>query len=429
MNDFIEFLKDPVNWIADWLHGLLIGWGMSADVATVLLQLLGAFVICMFGLGLVVFLIWVERKLYARIQDRLGPNRVGPWGILQTFPDMIKIFTKEYITPAGADKVPYNLAPILSVSGVLLIWAVLPLAPTIYGSNIDVGVLYIIAVGAIGTLGIILAGWASNNKYALIGAFRTVSQMVSFEVPMVLALLVPVLLARSMGVNSIVEAQSVWFVLIAPVAALIFMLTSQAELGRAPFDLLEAESEIVAGFQVEYSGLKFGMFFVGEFLHAFTVSLLMATLFLGGWRGPFVGQWPILGVVYLFLKAAIIYFLVVLMRIALPRFRIDQMLNFNWKVLTPLALVLLMVTAIVEKALSSIGLGLANMPVPYVLVHLTVNVLIFLGLWRLARRTGRHREVPLVGTPRPTAVPPLATDTSALEGSASADTAQDGAVS
>lgn len=423
MNAFLEFLKDPVNWIANWLHGLLTGWGVPADVATIINQLLGAFVVCMVALLLVVVLIWVERKLYARIQDRLGPNRVGPWGILQTFPDMVKIFTKEYITPDGADKVPYNLAPILAVSAVLLIWAVLPLAPTIYGANIDVGVLYIVAVGAIGTLGIILAGWASNNKYALIGAFRTVSQMVAYEVPMVLALLVPVLLARTMGVNSIVQSQSVWFILVAPVAALIFLITSQAELGRAPFDLLEAESEIVAGFQVEYSGLKFGMFFVGEFLHAFTVSLLMATLFLGGWRGPFAEQWPLLGVFYLFLKASVVYFIVVLMRIALPRFRIDQMLNFNWKVLTPLALVLLMVTAVVEKILSSAGWGLASNTLPYVLVHLAVNALIFAGLWWLMARAERTRVVPVVGTPRPTAVPPPKPT------SADSTPAQDGAVS
>jgi len=406
MNGFIEFLKDPITSIADWLNGLLVGWGLTPEAATVLLQLVGAFIVCMVGLGLVIFLIWVERKLYARIQDRLGPNRVGPWGILQTFPDMIKIFTKEYITPDGADKIPYNLAPVLSVSSVLLIWAVLPFTPTIFGSNIDVGVLYIVAVGAIGTLGIILAGWASNNKYALIGAFRTVSQMVSYEVPMVLALLVPVLLARTMGVNSIVHAQSVWFIFLAPVAAVIFMLTSQAELGRAPFDLLEAESEIVAGFQVEYSGLKFGMFFVGEFLHAFTVSLLMATLFLGGWRGPGVEQVPILGVLYLFGKAAIVYFIVVLMRIALPRFRIDQMLNFNWKVLTPLGLVLLIVTALMEKILSNLGWSLEANVVPYVLVNLAVNLVIFLVLWWIAGQMSQEAEVPVVGTPRPTAVPP-----------------------
>jgi NADH-quinone oxidoreductase subunit H len=370
----------------------------------------------MFGLMLVIVLIWLERKLYARIQDRLGPNRVGPWGILQTFPDMVKIFTKEYITPQGADRVPYNLAPILAVSGVLLVWAVIPLAPTIFGTDVNVGVLYIVGVGAIGTLGIILAGWASNNKYALVGAFRAVAQMVSYEVPMVLALIIPVLLARTMGVNSIVEAQGVWYILISPLAMLIFMITSQAEVGRAPFDLLEAESEIVAGFQVEYSGLKFGMFFVGEFLHAFTISLLTTTLFLGGWRGPWVDQVPVLGVFYLFAKASIVYFVVVLMRIALPRFRIDQMLNFNWKVLTPLALVLLMVTAMVEKLLLSANLTLTTAPVVYVLAHLAVNAAIFGAYLWLAQTTSKRREIPVVGAVRPVAVPPKPLAPAAGEG-------------
>ena len=286
----------------------------------------------MFGFSLVIFTIWLERKLYGRIQDRLGPNRVGPWGIFQTFPDMIKIFTKEYITPIGADKVAYNLAPILSVSAVLLIWAVMPFAKTIVGTDVNVGVLYLVAVGGIGALGIILAGWSSNNKYSLLGAFRAVAQIVSYEVPMVLALLVPVLLGRTMGVNSLVNAQSVWFIIMSPIAAFIFFTSSIAETGRAPFDLLEAESELVAGYQTEYSGLKFGMFYVGEFLHAFTISALTATLFLGGWRGPWAEQIPILGVAWFFIKAFIVYFVVVLIRISMPRLRIDQMLEFQLEV-------------------------------------------------------------------------------------------------
>ncbi|OGO61919.1 MAG: hypothetical protein A2032_04645, partial [Chloroflexi bacterium RBG_19FT_COMBO_49_13] len=330
----MAFLGDPITSIHDWLEAVLIGWGVSQGGATIILTLIGAFIVGTFGLGLVIFTIWLERKLYARIQDRLGPNRVGPWGIFQTFPDMIKIFTKEYITPQGADKVVYNLAPILSVSAVLLTWAVIPFAPTVFGTDVNVGVLYIVAVGAIGTLSIIMAGWSSNNKYSLLGAFRAVAQMVSYEVPMVLALLVPVLLGGTMGVNSLVASQDVWYVVLAPIAALIFFLSTMAETGRAPFDLLEAESELVAGFQTEYSGLKFGMFYVGEFLHAFTISALSATLFLGGWRGPWAELYPVLGLVYFFLKTFAVYFFVVLIRISMPRLRIDQMLNFNWKFLT-----------------------------------------------------------------------------------------------
>ena len=398
----MEFLRDPISFIGNWLEGLLLGWNIAPSAATALIQLLGAFIVGTFSLALVIFTIWMERKLYARIQDRLGPNRVGPWGIFQTFPDMIKIFTKEYITPDGADKVVYNLAPILTVSAVILLWAVIPFARTVVGSDVNVGVLYIVAVGAIGTLGIIMAGWSSNNKYALFGAFRTISQMVSYEVPMVLALLVPVLLGRTMGINSLVEAQTVWFAVLSPLAALLFFLSAQAEIGRAPFDLLEAESELVAGYQTEYSGLKFGMFYVGEFLHAFTVSALTASLFLGGWRGPGAEQWPILGMAYFFVKTFIVYFFVIVLRITMPRLRIDQMLNFNWKFLTPVALVLLIATALVEKGLQLVG---QDSMVLRTVVHLGMNLLIVWGTVEILRRSAR-KERQRVSEPRPVAIAP-----------------------
>jgi NADH-quinone oxidoreductase subunit H len=405
----MNFISDPISFIANWLMNLLLNWGVSQILANAILKFIGAFLLGTFGFALVIFTIWLERKLYGRIQDRLGPNRVGPWGIFQTFPDMIKIFTKEYITPHGADKIVYNLAPILSVSAVLLTWAVIPFAPTVVGSEVNVGVLYIVAVGAIGSLGIILAGWSSNNKYSLVGAFRAVAQVVSYEVPMVLALLVPVLLGQSMGVNSLVYAQNVWFIFLSPVAALIFFISCMAETGRAPFDLLEAESELVAGFQTEYSGLKFGMFYVGEFLHAFTISALVATLFLGGWRGPWAEQLPILGVAWFFIKAFLVYFVVVLIRISMPRLRIDQMLNFNWKFLTPLALVLLIVTAIVEKSFIAIvpGLNLLDAAIPWVRagMHLLVNLIIILITIQLLKNH-RIKEVRVVAKPRPVAVAP-----------------------
>ena len=405
----MAFLSDPITFIHDWLEAILLGWGLTLDVVTIILTLLGALILGTFGLGLVIFTIWLERKLYARIQDRFGPNRVGPWGIFQTFPDMIKIFTKEYITPKGADKVVYNLAPILSVSAVLLTWAVIPFAPTIFGTDVNVGVLYIIAVGAIGTLSIIMAGWSSTNKYSLLGAFRTVAQMVSYEIPMVLALLVPVLLGGTMGVNSLVSSQDVWYVIYAPIAAIIFFISSMAETGRAPFDLLEAESELVAGYQTEYSGLKFGMFYVGEFLHAFTIAALSATLFLGGWRGPWAEQVPALGVIYFFVKTFLVYFLVVLIRISMPRLRIDQMLNFNWKFLTPLGLVLLMVTAVVDKLLLELlpTWNLSTVGFTWVRagVHLVVNVLILFGVINILRRY-RIKARRVVGQPRPVAVAP-----------------------
>ena len=347
--DFAKLFSDPVGTIRDLLMGFLTGLGLAPQAATVILMVMAVVIIASFCLVLPLFLIWFERRVVARMQDRVGPNRVGPQGLLQTVADAIKLLIKEDITPLGADKLVYNIAPILSVVAVISMWAVVPFAATILGTALNVGVLYIVSVGSLGTLAIMMAGWSSNNKYALLGAFRTVAQLVSYEAPLILSLFIPVLLARSMDLNEIVRAQSVWFIVAAPVAALIFFVTSVAEVGRTPFDLLEAESEIVAGFHIEYSGMKFGMFFVAEFMHAFTVGALTGILFFGGWRGPWVEQVPLLGVVYFMLKAFFGYFIVILMRSALPRIRIDHMLDLNWKFLVPVSLAAIVVTIVVDK--------------------------------------------------------------------------------
>ena len=346
-------MADPVTLLANWLEGLLLGAGLAPGLVVFLMKLLGVVAISSFVLVVAILLVWIERKVVARFQDRLGPNRLGPWGLIQPIADVIKLLIKEDITPDGADRVPYNLAPIIALATVLLLWAVIPLAPTILGSDINVGVLYIVSAGAISTLGIIMAGWASNNKYALLGAFRTVAQMVSYEVPMVVSLLVPVILANSMGINRIVEAQNIWFIVIAPIAGLIFFVTSIAEIGRAPFDLVEAESEIVAGFHIEYTGMKFGLFYAGELLHALTVGALFSSLFLGGWRGWGAEAFPLLGVVYLFLKAFLGYYVIMWVKYSVPRIRIDHMLALNWKFLTPLSLTVLIMTAILHKLLEN----------------------------------------------------------------------------
>ena len=400
----MSFLSNPIGFIADWLTTILTGWGLSPGLTAVILNLIGVVVLASFVLIVDILLVLVERKVVARLQDRLGPNRLGPFGLIQPVADVIKLLLKEEITPFGADKFVYNLAPILALATVLLLWAVIPLGPNILGSDLNVGILYIVSVGAISTLGIIIAGWSSNNKYALLGAFRTVATMVSFEVPMVIALLVPVILARTMGINGIVENQSVWYIIASPVAALIFLICIQAELGRAPFDINEAESEIVAGFHIEYTGMKFGLFYAGELLHALTFGALFACLFLGGWRGPWADQVPILGVVYLFIKAFIIYFIIMWVKYSMPRIRIDQMLNFCWKFLTPLALVLVIVTAIVNKLLENPTLPAyinTITQVIYFLVNLVI-VLLTVQILRTYARTERVR----VAEPRPVAVSP-----------------------
>ena len=394
-------MSDPVNLIAEWLRVLLSGWGLHEGLITVILAALGVVVLATFVLIVDIMLVWLERKVVARFQDRFGPNRVGPFGLIQPIADVIKLLIKEDILPVGADKFIFNLAPIIALATVLLLWAVIPFAPTMLGADINVAVLYVVAIGSVGTLGIIMAGWASNNKYALLGAFRTVAQMIAYEVPMVIALLLPVLLARSMGMQTIVTAQSTWYIFIVPLAAIIFFISSLAELGRTPFDISEAESEIVAGFHIEYTGMKFGLFYAGELLHALTVSALIATLFLGGWRGPFVDQVPILGAFYLFIKAFLVYYLIMWVRYSFPRVRIDQMLGFNWKFLTPLALLLLIVVAILDKLLVGV-----SQPI-YVLVLLGSNLVIAWAVvmfLRVYARVERKR----IGEERPVAVAPEA---------------------
>jgi NADH-quinone oxidoreductase subunit H len=364
-------MGDPFTLINDWLIDLLVGFGLELSFVKILLKFLGAAVMGIIAMLLMLFTIWLERKIIARIQDRLGPNRVGPYGIFQTVADLLKLLTKEILIPSGADRFVFIIAPFLVVMSVVGLWAVVPFAPTLFGTDINVGVLYTVSIGSIGTLGIMMAGLSSNNKYALLGAFRTVAMMLSYAVPMILALLVPTLLAGSMGFVEIVKAQgSMWFGVYAPIAMLIFFISSVAEVGRAPFDLLEADSEIVAGFHIEYSGLAFGMFFVAEFLHAFTISALTATLFLGGWQGPGAEAVPILGFIYFLIKTAAVYFVVIWFRGTFPRVRIDQLNTLNWKFLVPLALAVVIVAAVVDKI--AIEQGLSR-----ILLHLAGNAALF----------------------------------------------------
>lgn len=239
---FADFLNNPINFIADWLSGLLNGWGLSISLATVIVYLIGILVLIVFAMVLDIGLVWVERKVVARFQDRLGPNRIGPFGIIQPFADIIKLVIKEDITPANADKVIYNIAPVLAATSVIALWAILPFSAKIQGVDLNVAVLYIVAAGTLGTLSIIMAGWSSNNKYALLGAFRMVANMVSYEIPMVITLLIPTVLANTMSMQGITQAQSqMWFAIISPLAFLIFFVSAIAELGRSPFDLTEAD--------------------------------------------------------------------------------------------------------------------------------------------------------------------------------------------
>jgi len=291
-------------------------------------------------------LIWMERRLLALWQDRYGPNRVGPFGLLQVLADMIKIFAKEDWIPPFADKPVFVLAPAIIVITVLMTFAVLPIAPGVIVSDLDIGLLFFLAMSSLGVYSVVLAGWSSDNKYSLLGGMRAAAQMLSYEVFMGLSLLGVVVLAGSFDLAKIVEAQrKLWFVVPQVLGFVLFLVAGIAEARRLPFDLPEAESELVAGFHSEYSGMKFGMFFVGEYLGITLISALIAILFFGGWLGP--GLPPI---IWFFLKMFFFIGFFILVRASLPRPRFDQLMAWGWKLMLPLALANILVTGAVVLA-------------------------------------------------------------------------------
>ena len=344
-----------INW------ALLIEWIIKAGISSIVL---------LTGFAYMTF---AERKVAALLQTRIGPNRAGPWGLLQPAADGLKIIFKEELIPAGADKVIFLLAPIITVIPALIILAVVPWGPivdlaccqvalpaplnvtlggqwfTVHGlgiTDVNVGMLYILSVASIAVYGVALAGWSSANKYALLGGIRASAQMVSYELALGLSIVGPLMLAGSMSMNDIVEGQrSVWYVFLQPVAAIIFYIAALAEVNRAPFDMPEAEQELTAGYHTEYSGIKFTLFFMAEYIKMIAVSAIFVTLFLGGYRGPLVDQAPLLGLAYFWGKIALSLFFMIWLRSTHPRLRYDRLMAFGWKVLLPLALANVVVTA------------------------------------------------------------------------------------
>lgn len=285
-------------------------------------------------------LIWLERRLLALWQDRHGPNRVGPFGLMQVLADMIKIFFKEDWIPPFADKPVFVIAPMIIMFSVLMSFAVIPIAPGIVVADLNIGILFFLAMSSLGVYSVALAGWASNSKYALLGGIRATAQMVSYEVFMGLSLMGVVMLTGSFDMSEIVEAQrGMWFCIPQILGLIVFTIAGIAETHRLPFDLPEAESELVAGFHSEYSGMKFGMFFVGEYIGVTLISALIVTLFFGGWLGPVLPP-----IVWFLLKTFVLICLFILLRASLPRLRYDQLMQFGWKTMFPLALVNLLIT-------------------------------------------------------------------------------------
>ncbi len=321
------------------------------------------------------YLTLYERKVLAWMQVRVGPNRTGPWGLLQPAADAVKLIFKEEIVPDKAEKVLFILAPILTVVPAIIITATIPWGPDIpnvfgrvihlYIADINVGVLYIMAIASIAVYGVVLAGWSSDNKYAMMGGLRSTAQMVSYELALGLSFVAVILLAGSMNLNTIVDAQkNVWFVVLQPVSCVIFLIATLAEVNRAPFDMPEAEQELTAGYHTEYSGMKFALFFMAEYTKMIAISAIAATLFFGGYREPWflkdtflsvnytwtLGSFQIqnwfLGPLYMLIKIAILLFVMIWVRATLPRIRYDRLMAFGWKVLLPLSLALVFITAL-----------------------------------------------------------------------------------
>ena len=296
---------------------------------------------------LVMAFIYVERRGLGRMQSRLGPNRTGPFGLLQAVADALKVLLKEDIIPDSADKVVHWLAPIIAFAPVMMIFAVIPFGNgwSLIG-DLNIGILYVTAISSISTVGVFMAGWGSSNKYSLLGAMRNVAAVVSYEMPLVLAIAGVVLIAGSLSLHEIVQQQDIPYILLQPLGFLIFFLAGCAEINRSPFDLLEADSELVAGFHTEYSGMKFAMFYLVEYAEALALSAIITTLFLGGWNSWLGPPLPWLWFLVFLIKVFLVFFLMIWTRTTLPRVRIDQLMTFTWKFLLPLAIINLIVTAV-----------------------------------------------------------------------------------
>jgi NADH-quinone oxidoreductase subunit H len=338
------------------------------------LKMLGINIAFVVVLMIVAYTVLAERRILALIQGRLGPNRVGYGGILQPFADLLKFIFKEEIVPDKATKFVYFLAPFIAITGALMTIIVYPFGPEVnlpglgvvklVVAQFDVGLLYVLAITSIGVYGIALAGWSSNNKYSLMGGLRASAQLISYELSLGLGLVGVVLLSGTLDLYQIVEQQAGywWIGGVVPIPRwnifpqilgfIVYLISAIAETNRVPFDLPEAETELVAGFHTEYSALKFALFFMAEYVNMFTVSMLAATIFFGGWNGPGVATFPLLGVVYFLLKVLFFLFLYIWLRGTLPRFRFDQLMNFGWKFLLPVAILNVVLTATVVFVLS-----------------------------------------------------------------------------
>ncbi|MBI4299740.1 MAG: NADH-quinone oxidoreductase subunit NuoH [Chloroflexi bacterium] len=370
--------------------------------------MLGAILLLVFLLPSQLMVVWIERRLIARFQIRRGPNRVGPWGLLQSIVDAIKLLSKEAIMPRYADKWPYLAAPVVGFIPAILVYAVIPFGPDLAFADLNIGLLYLVAIGSYSVISVFMAGWASSNKYALISAMRSVAVLVSYEIPNVLALVGVILLAGSLSLTDIVRAQSsgsfTWFITVQPLAFLIFFITASAEVNRTPVDLIEAEQEIVAGHHTEYSGMKFGLFYVAEYTSILAACAVMSTLFFGGWHGipwleRYIPPW-----IWFIAKIYIFFAVFIWTRATLPRLRIDQLMAFAWKFLIPLSLLNILVTAVEVLLIDNTTLAPAVWMTLLAVVNYALAALLIVA-WSRAFRMPRRRSADIPEVRRLGALP------------------------
>lgn len=388
----MKFVLDFWVQLGNWMEGVLSGWGVPVWGVNLIIDIVLAVILLVVGILAVIIFTPMERKVIARMQDRPGPNRVWPYGTLIAFADAIKMLTKEDIVPRKSDKGLHMLAALLVAMPAVLIFAVLPFGRGVIGQNLNVGILFILAIGSIHVLAVLIAGWGANNKFSLLSAFRVVNQLLAYEIPMVLCILAVVLFTDTMSMQGIVERQTIPFFVVMPVAGFIFLICAMAEANRSPVDLLEADSEMVAGYMVEYSGMKFAMFFIAEYVNMFAVAIIISTLFLGGYK--FFGLEdvaPVLSPVIVFAKACLVIFVMLWFRGTFPRMRFDQLVSFSWKFFVPLSLVNLLLAALVVK------LPIANpKAAPWVegAVMLIANIALLAVTFFILNRAARRIEGP-----------------------------------
>lgn len=351
----MQLLKDlfyntgkPLTAFYTWMHGIWAGWGFVPVILDIIFMLIIAIAVAVVIIFNALFIIYYDRKVAALFQVRKGPNRVGPLGLFQTIADTIKLLIKEDINPDAVDKLSFWIGPALVFIPTFAVFLVIPFGPGLISADLNIGILYVLAITGLSVMGIMAAGYGSNNKYSLIGGMRSAAQIVSYEIPMVLTIIAVVMMAGSMQMGDIVAAQAgyKWFILNPAlfVGFFIFLTAGNAEINRAPFDLPEAESELVAGFNTEYSAMKFAFFYLSEYTNLFVTSAIAVTLFLGGWEGPFLPPF-----LWFFIKTYAVVTVLMWARWTFPRIRIDHLLGFSWKYLTPLALLVLIGTAVIIK--------------------------------------------------------------------------------